>query len=151
FAIGTTQVNCDSQDAKGNNAVQTHFNVIVQDTTAPVVDTHGDVTAESADGSAIPVTFTPPTSHDAVDGDLPSVCSPDSGSTFPLGSTKVTCGKTDSHSNAADPAIFHVIVQDTTNPTVHITSPLSTDTTGTTTTAIYTVSDGTVTCKLDSN
>jgi hypothetical protein len=41
FPLGTTTVNCNSVDVAGNHAIQTTFNVTVQDTTAPALDVTG--------------------------------------------------------------------------------------------------------------
>jgi len=48
-----------------------------------------------------------------------SKCNPGSGSTFPVGTTKVTCTATDSAGNYAVPVSFYVTVN---NPTLVIPS-----------------------------
>ncbi len=54
-------------------------------------------TAVNASGAA--VTYASPTSDDAVDGSVPLLCAPESGSTFPIGTTIVTCSAEDSRGN----------------------------------------------------
>jgi hypothetical protein len=63
------------------------------------------------------VEFTTPAATDAVDGDVPTTCNPVSGSTFPLGTTTVTCTATDTAGNTAS-STFPVTVMDTTAPVV---------------------------------
>jgi hypothetical protein len=64
--------------------------------THPVLSLPGNLIID-ASGPAI-VTFNA-TATDAVDGELPVVCQPSSGSTFPIGTTTVTCTATDSDLN----------------------------------------------------
>ena len=118
FALGSTTVTCNRTDAAGNAANSTTFNVIVQDTTAPVIAAHGNETAEAASASGAVVNYTAPDSTDAVDGTKTAICAPASGSTFALGSTTVTCNRTDAAGNAANSTTFNVIVQDTTAPVI---------------------------------
>lgn len=73
------------------------------------------------------VTFVPtPSALDGVDGPLSATCSPASGSTFPIGSTTVTCTATDLAGNTGS-ATFTVTVVDTTPPsTITVTATPST-------------------------
>ena len=118
FPLGTTTVTCNKTDAAGNAATATTFKVTVKDTTAPVIAAHGDETAEATSAAGAVVSYTPPNSTDAVDGTLPANCAPASGGTFPLGSTTVTCNKTDAAGNAATSTTFQVTVKDTTPPVI---------------------------------
>lgn len=80
-----------------NNRVQR----FVLDTTAPVISgAPSDMVLEatSADGSV--ATFSA-TAEDAIDGNVPVVFEPASGSTFPVGVTRVTYSATDKAGNAA--------------------------------------------------
>ncbi len=67
---------------------------------APALSCPPSVSLESPDGAPLPLTFTVPT---AVGGQLPVpvTCSRQSGSTFPLGSTIVTCTAVDALSRQA--------------------------------------------------
>lgn len=81
----------------------------IPDTTAPTIALHDDVTAVGSSAGAT-VNYTIPTSTDDIDGPVPVSCTPPSGSTFPLGSTLVTCTSHDAAGNNATPSTFTVIV-----------------------------------------
>ena len=86
FAMGFTTVHCGSDS----------FGVVVTDTVAPVIT----VPANFASASHTP-TFTV-TATDLIDGAEPSIrinCEPESGATFPDGTTTVQCGAQDAHAN----------------------------------------------------
>ena len=89
------------------------------DSTPPVLSLPDDVTAEALSAAGAPVAFAASASDD-VDGDVPVVCSPESGSVFPLGATTVTCTTSDTAGNFAEGS-FVITVLDTLPPT--ITSP----------------------------
>jgi hypothetical protein len=119
FALGSTAVTCQAQDAHGNDATPTAFDVTVVDTTAPLIDAMSDITgveATSHDGAV--VSYASPATHDIVDPDGVASCTPVSGATFALGTTPVTCTASDAHGNAADPVTFDVTVVDTTPPVI---------------------------------
>jgi flavin reductase (DIM6/NTAB) family NADH-FMN oxidoreductase RutF len=119
FPIGTTAVNCSATDGAGN-ASHDSFKVTITDTTAPVfqsVPADRQVEANGPGGSS--VNYTLPTATDAVDGPELVTCNPASGSTFPLGTTTVTCQATDGHGNSS-PASFSILVADTTKPALVI-------------------------------
>lgn len=119
FALGDTLVTCNAVDAHGNAASEDSFTVSVMDTTPPTIDAHGDegpVEATSSAGAV--VGYTPPATHDAVDGDGVATCVPPSGSTFPLGTTTVFCDATDDAGNDALQTSFNVTVEDTTPPVI---------------------------------
>jgi HYR domain len=120
FPLGSTFVTCTAVDAHGNGGLA-RFEVVVSDHTGPAVTVPDAVASEatSADGAA--VTFDASAS-DLVDGAVPATCSPESGSTFALGATTVTCSATDSRGNTGS-ANFVVHVGDTTAPT--LTAPAS--------------------------
>jgi len=81
----------------------------ILDTTGPVIAPHDDVTAVGGNAGAV-VIYTIPTSTDDIDGPVAVSCTPASGSTFPLGSTVVTCTSHDAAGNNATPSTFNVIV-----------------------------------------
>jgi hypothetical protein len=86
------------------------------DTTPPVVTVPADMTIEATSASGAVVSYIA-TATDTVDGSIIPVCVPTSGSTFPLGTTTVSCTATDANGNTGS-ASFHVIVQDTTPPAI---------------------------------
>jgi hypothetical protein len=117
FPLGTTVVNCTANDTHGNTGTA-QFGVTVQDTTAPAIASHADVTAEATSAAGAAVSYTSPSTSDAVDGAGTATCSPASDSQFALGETTVTCNATDGAGNAATPTTFKVKVVDTTPPTI---------------------------------
>ena len=122
FPIATTNVTCTATDGKGNGASAT-FRVTVRDTTAPVfsqVPVGPIVEADGPGGSR--VTYTPPIAVDLVSGPVLVSCSPAPGSTFPRGTTTVTCSAKDARGNAAA-ASFPVRVVDTTKPALNVPQP----------------------------
>jgi hypothetical protein len=121
FPVGTTAVHCTATDGAGQSA-SGDFNVTVAlvDHTPPVLSGYGDKAVEANGPAGSVVNFPTPTAVDAVDGPIGAVnCSPASGSTFPLGTTVVTCSATDTHGNTGQ-ATFSVAVNDTTPPTIYL-------------------------------
>lgn len=86
--------------------------------TPPVITVPpGGVTAEATSSAGAVVNFTV-SATDAEDNPDPTpVCTPASGSLFPLGDTKVNCSVTDS-GGLSDTGFFFVTVADTTAPTI---------------------------------
>ncbi|HEX3531959.1 MAG TPA: HYR domain-containing protein [Thermoanaerobaculia bacterium] len=97
FPLGTTTVHCSSGSAEGD------LSVVVTDTTRPVVTVPANIVSPTP-----VVTFTA-TATDNLDGTLPVVCDPASGSTFALGETIVACSAEDAHANVGT-ASFSVVV-----------------------------------------
>jgi hypothetical protein len=126
FPLGTTQVTCTATDTSGNTG-SASFNVTVNlaDHTAPVVSVPAGVSVNTPNPAGTSVTFSA-SANDNLDGPLPASCSPSSGSTFPVGTTKVTCTATDSHGNTGS-ASFDVTVNlvDTTAPVITVPSDIS--------------------------
>jgi hypothetical protein len=98
------------------------------DALAPVVGAVADLTQEATSSSGASVTYATPEAEDVrAPSDhgacippaeaLQAACTPASGSTFPLGTTQVSCSATDAWGNAGS-ATFAVIVKDTTPPAV---------------------------------
>lgn len=127
FPIGSTTVTCTATDAAGNEG-SASFAVTVEDTTAPSVTAPADVTAEATGPGGAPVTFGSASATDLVDGSVVPTCAPASGSTFPLGSTTVTCTATDAAGNQGS-ASFSVTVVDTTAPAFAVMNNITTDAT----------------------
>ena len=91
------------------------------DNIAPVIASHSDVgPIEATSPSGATVTYTAPNATDNIDATAPAVCSPVSGTVFTLGSTVITCNKTDTAGNFAIATNFNVIVSDTTAPVIAI-------------------------------
>lgn len=121
----------DSFGAVATDTVQ----IQVVDTTAPTLVTPGDLVREAASGTGASVSFAV-TASDLVDGaDLPVDCVPASGSTFPLGSTPVTCTAADGSGNTGS-ATFAVTVVDTTPPALALPPALTVEASGPTGAAV---------------
>jgi hypothetical protein len=120
FPLGSTEVTCTAKDAAGNEATPTTFKVTVSDTTAPALTVPGSVVvAEATDANGATVNFASDVSaNDAVDPSPQVTCTPDSGSTFPLGTTTVSCKAKDASGNESAAKTFDVTVKDTTAPTL---------------------------------
>jgi uncharacterized repeat protein (TIGR01451 family) len=118
FPVGVTNVTCSS----GGNTCS--FTVTVNESRAPVTPTitcPSDVTVDetsSGAGSAIVSYADPTTTGNCVT----VVCSPPSGSSFPVGTTAVNCTGTDS-SNQTVPCSFNVTVNSTSGAGCTITCP----------------------------
>jgi hypothetical protein len=128
FKLGTTTVTCTAIDAavnKGSNS----FTVTVVDTTKPDVQAPANMVIGNTSGTgADNVVYTGASAEDRVSGNLPVTCTPPSGSTFPLGSTTVTCKSTDAAGNTGQ-ATFTIEVQDRTNPTVTVPADITAEAT----------------------
>jgi hypothetical protein len=115
FKLGTTLITCKATD--GTNPSQKTFNMVVKDTTAPVLVATDDIIKEATGPSGAAVTYSP-TATDAVDGPTPVTCNPVSGTVFALDATSdVTCSTADSRGNSISDG-FTVTVRDTTAPTL---------------------------------
>jgi hypothetical protein len=100
---------------------QAEFDIYIEtptpeDNTPPELSLPADITEEATGPSGAAVTFTA-TANDLVDGSVPVTCVPASGSTFPLGTTEVSCSATDTAGNEAQGS-FNITVVDTTPPTI---------------------------------
>lgn len=116
FTLGTTTVTCTATDGASNTATCS-FSVTVNDTQAPSIACPANVTVGNDAGlcSAV-VSFTTPTPADNCPG-ATATCVPASGSTFPVGTTVVTCTATDGASNTAT-CTFSVTVTDAQAPSI---------------------------------
>jgi hypothetical protein len=126
FTIGSTTVTCSAQDAATNSS-NADFQVAVVDTQAPTLTVPGPISAPATGAAGAVVTFTASAS-DAVAGAPDVTCDPASGSTFPIGSTTVTCTAQDAAGNTGTGS-FQVTVADTSAPTVTVPSPITTPST----------------------
>ncbi len=90
-----------------------------EDTTPPVITVPDDITDEATSPDGAEVSFEV-SADDDVDGAVGVNCDYDSGDTFPIGETVVTCRAVDAAGNSAEES-FTITVQDTTDPDVEIT------------------------------
>jgi hypothetical protein len=109
FALGTTEVTCDAKDKAGNAATAGTFKVTVQDKTAPKLTVPADMSIKATGADGAKVTYTA-TATDAVDANPTITCTPASDSTFPVGTTTVSCTATDHSGNTSPAATFKVSV-----------------------------------------
>src|SRR6185503_10258957 len=112
--VGQTMVVCTARNAAGNQAT-CGFRVTVVDTLPPLVNCPANITAPATSGSGAVVTYVAGAS-DAC-GIASFVCSPPSGSTFPLGVTTVTCSVRDTAGNS-NSCSFTVTVTEPNQPPV---------------------------------
>lgn len=78
---------------------------------------HGMMFVEATGPAGAKISFHDINATDGFGQPLSPVCTPVTGSTFPLGTTRVTCSATDRHGRAASTA-FDVVVRDTTAPSL---------------------------------
>jgi len=109
FALGVTTVNCSATDDHGNTGTNS-FTITVQDTTPPTITLPAAVSCtQMLPGGAV-VTYGSASATDTVGPANPTViCSPASGTTFPVGTTAVACSAKDTAGNTAH-ASFNVTV-----------------------------------------
>jgi hypothetical protein len=99
--------------------------VAAPDTTAPVVTVPDDKVLEATGPSGRVVDFADEVAAlDAHDGAVATECLPASGTTFPLGTTTVTCVAVDAAGNEGS-AAFLVTIVDTTGPVVTVPSAVT--------------------------
>lgn len=99
FPLGTTTVTFSATDGSGNTGLST-FKITVRDTTPPVLTLPANIAQFAVSSAGNAVSFVA-TSSDIVSGSVPVVCTPASGSVFPLGMTTVSCTATDGAGNVA--------------------------------------------------
>ncbi len=132
FPVGTSNVVCTASNGVLPDA-NCSFSVTVNDTQLPTLGTcPANITNQVAGANCMAaVSFTPPTASDNC-GTATVTCTPASGSSFPLGTTTVSCKATDLANNMSAPCTFTVQVLDTTAPTLNacptnITAPNTTN------------------------
>lgn len=126
FPIGTTTVTCTATDGDDTNSpVTASFTVTVLDNDLALSGVPANITTTvNTNGGAI-VTYTPPTAVDEESG-ATVMCSPASGSFFPIGTTTVTCTATDADdSNSPVTATFTVTVTKSPTKTTITANPIS--------------------------
>ena len=121
----TTPTDTTSTDATTTDATTTDVTTTTTvDNPPSFANVPSGLTVEANGPSGSAVNYTAPTASDDTDGPRPVSCTPGSGSTFPLGSTPVTCTATDLAGHQAQ-ASFTVAVHDTTAPTLVTPDPHS--------------------------
>jgi hypothetical protein len=128
FDFGETTVSCSSTDAHSNTGHES-FTVTVADTTPPVLESHGDETAEATGPTGAVVSYTKPGATDVASTTVQVDCIPESDTTFALATTPVNCTATDAHGNHAYSS-FDVTVQDTTPPAITVPADKTAEATG---------------------
>ena len=97
FPIGTTTVTCTVTDSDDTNSpVSQSFTVTVNDTDLALSNVPANITTPATGPNGAVVTYQSPTVVDEESPLPPVSCNPASGSTFPIGTTTVTCTATDS-------------------------------------------------------
>jgi hypothetical protein len=97
FPIGTTTVSCSATNAAGDTTTGS-FTVSVTDNAVPVLTVPADIRVVATSPSGAAVTYEV-TATDSIDPSPVVSCAPASGSTFPRGSTQVTCTARDASGN----------------------------------------------------
>jgi hypothetical protein len=120
LGVGAQAITCVATDL-GANTTTAEFGFEVRDTTPPVLSPLTDLVGIEATGPAGAVaTFAASaTDRGAALAAAAVVCTPASGSTFPVGSTTVNCVATDT-ANLTSQGSFEVTVVDTTPPVVTV-------------------------------
>ena len=113
--IGVHSITLTADDGQGGTGTSTVL-ITVQDTTRPALTLSASQVLEATSPAGSLAIFNA-TATDTVDGARPVLCSPPSGSTFPLGVTTVSCTASDLHGNTSS-GQFTITVRDTTPPVV---------------------------------
>ncbi|MEI6077926.1 MAG: HYR domain-containing protein, partial [Verrucomicrobiota bacterium] len=115
FPLGTNLVIVTASDSGGLSATNT-FQIIVRDTTPPVITVPLAITAEATGSNGATVNFNV-SATDIVSGGVSAMANPASGSMFPMGSNTVIVTASDAAGNSAT-NVFQIIVRDTTPPVI---------------------------------
>ena len=106
---------CSATDISNTTDIA-YFNIIVQDTTVPIISVPPNITVKkqkkkvNGKTGALVNFNPPPTATDTVDGAVTAIPDHASGSFFSLGTTTVVVTAVDSHGNHAIPKSFTVSV-----------------------------------------
>lgn len=101
FPLGTTMVTCAATSPSSGEQTVQSFPVTVRDSTAPAFAARpAGIVKKVKKRVRVPISYRSPLATDIVDGTVPSVCRPRSGSKFKLGRSRIACTATDSHGNA---------------------------------------------------
>ena len=119
FTLGTTTATLTVTDPVGLTASCTG-DVTVFDNTPPVITCPAAITLECTSPAGATGTFTATATDNC--GIKDTICTPPSGSTFPFGTTAVSCGATDTSGNSAASCVSSATVVDTTPPSIASTT-----------------------------
>jgi large repetitive protein len=112
FRIGKTRVRCT---ARANGRVtRRSFTVVVADTSPPRLGLPRSITSQAGSADGVAVTYVA-TSSDDLSGKSVAHCTPQSGSTFPVGSTTVDCTATDGGGNTTSGSFTVTVTQTESN------------------------------------
>lgn len=117
FPMGTNAVTCVARDSAGNTS-QCGFNVIILDMEPPIVTPPTNMIVANDLGQCSAVVHYIVRMTDNMPG-ATLVCTPPSGSTFPFGTTLVTCIGTDSGGNRST-NFFRITVIDAERPVLSL-------------------------------
>ncbi len=117
FPVGTTTVTCTATDDAGNTATCS-FNITVFDSQPPFIECSDDINTVTDPGQCDAVVVYGTIVGDNCSGlGVDLVCNPPPYSSFPVGTTKVTCTATDAAGNTAT-CSFDVTVVDNEPPSI---------------------------------
>lgn len=118
---GSYTVTYNVTDAAGNPAIQKTRVINVSDVDGPVFSTvPGNQSIEATSGSGASFSYTLPTATDAVDGNVPVTCAPETNTTLALGAHTIECSASDTAGNDTS-ASFVATVEDTEGPVITLT------------------------------
>lgn len=100
FSVGTTTVECQSADARGNTSARS-FVVRVHDVTKPVLELRSETSVNVSETDGGPVSFDVVATDD-VDAARPVDCDPASGTTLTVGQHVVHCAASDLSGNVGE-------------------------------------------------
>jgi peptidoglycan/xylan/chitin deacetylase (PgdA/CDA1 family) len=110
--VGTYQVRYNVEDAAHNHAIEVVRTVRVTDSLIPIIADHANVSALATSTAGAYVDYGVPVVTDNVDAPSSALCTPTTGSLFPIGVTNIICSASDAEGNHATPTQFTVTVLD---------------------------------------
>jgi HYR domain len=125
FPVGTSTITCS--DGTNSASANVTVTLIVPDTTPPTLTVPGPLTAEATSPAGAVVSYTVGATDNSGAASIDCGGHP-SGSTFPLGTTTVTCTATDPSQNSSSGS-FTVTVQDTRPPILNLPQSITVETT----------------------